>query len=124
MAVLVGKVYRFLLSLFTYKTENSVYFQTHSLHCFQRIAMEQGDRSYSQAESEVVNGAGAVPARVIRRSSSRRRRNGWPRRDPRRKAAYATYDHNSIGYEWLQPGWIAEEYTTKSGRTYKVNCAL
>lgn len=90
--------------------------------------MEQGDQNYSQVESDAAGGANAMPARASRRSSSRTRKNRRPKTEPRKKTLHATYDHNSVGYEWLRSGWIAEEYITKSGRTYKVKygalCAM
>lgn len=84
--------------------------------------MEQGDQSQNEAATEAVGGAEPVPAQAPGRSSSRRR-NGRRKRT-RRKPKVTTYDSNSIGYDWLPPGWLAEVYSTGWGRTYKVKCFL
>ncbi|KAJ9684240.1 hypothetical protein PVL29_016631 [Vitis rotundifolia] len=34
---------------------------------------------------------------------------------------YSLHDNTSIGYEWLLPGWIAEQRTMPSGRVYRVD---
>lgn len=39
-------------------------------------------------------------------------------RDPRTR--YIIHDNNSPGYEWLLPGWLAEERHMSHGRVYRV----
>ncbi|OWM70053.1 uncharacterized protein LOC116197578 [Punica granatum] len=81
--------------------------------------MEQGDQSHNQTNTHLTDGSNAIPAEGVGRLPSRRRRNGRPERDSRKKSTFETHDHNSVGYEWLHPGWVAEVHETKLGRVYK-----
>lgn len=49
----------------------------------------------------------------IRKNASRRRLQS--------AARCTVHDNNSPGYEWLLPGWVAEERYMEHGRVYRVN---